>query len=227
MKSPTKLLLTAGLGAVAMYFFDPAQGRTRRDLARDRIDYGRDRLEKASHTALAVGHDVGSRADRTLHRLRAVGHDVGERADGVFERARSVGHDVGERAGRLTHGLKSVGRGTGHRAAGAVSSLGSLFNGRRARRPLKLVGVPVMWLLVAGIGASVMYFFDPSQGIYRRARLRSRLPRQLAGDTSDEEGRPEMSRATKPDVDSAEPARPAAQKAASNAAGNQERPLPG
>jgi hypothetical protein len=63
MKSPTKALLTAGLGAVAMYYLDPAQGRKRRDLARDRIEYGRDRLEKASHTARVVGHDVSERAD--------------------------------------------------------------------------------------------------------------------------------------------------------------------
>lgn len=206
MKSPTKVLLTAGLGAVTMYYLDPAQGRRRRDLARDRIEYGRDRLEKASHTA------------------RAVGHDVSERADGAFARARAVGHDVGERAGRLTHGLKSVGRDTGHRAAGAVSSLGSLFNGRASSRsagsPWKFLGVPVMWLFVAGIGASVMYLFDPSQGVYRRARLRSRLPRQRKTDSAGTEAAN--------DTNSAEPVQPAARQRARDASvGSQERPLPG
>jgi hypothetical protein len=209
MKSPTKALLPAGLGAVAMYYLDPAQGRKRRDLARDRIEYGRDRLEKASHTA------------------RVVGHDVSERADGAFARARAVGHDVGERAGRLTHGLKSVGRDTGHRAAGAVSSLGSLFNGRPARRApresaWKFLGVPVMWVFIAGIGASVMYLFDPSQGIYRRARLRQRLPSQGTRGQSDG-----ATGEAANDTNSAEPAQATARQRAADASrlGNQERPL--
>lgn len=206
MKSPSQILLTAGLGAVAMYYLDPAHGRKRRDLARERIEYGRDGLEKASHTA------------------RVVGHDVGNRADVAFSRARAVGHDVGERAGRLAHGLKSVGRDTGHHAAGAVSSLGSLFGGRhsgRSARPLKLVGIPVLWLLVAGIGASAMYLFDPSQGIYRRARLRSRLPRVR---TTDSTGSEEAAN----DKDSAEPLQPGARPRAGDArVGNQERPLSG
>ena len=226
MKSPTKVLFTAGLGAVAMYYLDPAQGRRRRDLARDRIEYGRDRLEKASHTARAVGHEVGTRADSTIHQLRAVGHDVGERAGGAWEHARAVGHEVGERAARLTHGLKIVGRDTGHRTAGVVSSLGSLFNGRHSRRrsassPLKLLGVPVMWLFVAGIGASVMYLFDPSQGIYRRARLRNRLPRQR---TTGDSGREAAN-----DNSSAEPVQAGPRQRARDASGvgNQERPLPG
>lgn len=224
MKSPSKLLLTAGLGAVAMYYLDPAQGRKRRDLARERIEYGREGLERASHTARVVGHDVGNRADRTIHRLRAVGHGVSEGADHAFERARAVGHDVGVRAGRLTHGLKSVGRDTGYRAAGAVSSLGSLFSGRHSRqsaRPLKFIGIPVLWLFVAGIGASVMYLFDPSQGIYRRARLRSRLPRMRRADSTGGEAANDM--------DSAEPAEPGARPRAGDRSrvGNQERPLPG
>lgn len=211
MKSPTKVLLTAGLGAVAMYYLDPAQGRKRRDLALDRIEYGRDRLEKASHTA------------------RAVGHDVSERADGAFARARAVGHDVGERAGRLTHGLRSVGRDTSHRAAGAVSSLGSMFNGRHARRASrgsawKFLGVPVMWLFVAGIGASVMYLFDPSQGIYRRARLRQRLPRQGQGVPGNSDS---ASGEAANDTNSAEPAQATARQRAADASrlGNQDRPL--
>lgn len=194
MRSPTKALLTAGLGAVAMYYFDPAHGRRRRDLARDRIEHGRDNLQKVSHTALAVGHDVGSRADRTIHRLRAVGRDFSHRADELMGHARAAGHDIGERAGRFTHGLTSVGRDAGHRASNAVSSAGSMMSGhlrsghlrsdhrvhgrRSGPSPLRLVGIPVKWLFIAGIGACVMYLFDPSQGIYRRARLRNRIPRQ-------------------------------------------------
>ena len=215
MKSPTKVLFTAGLGAIAMYYLDPAQGRKRRDLARDRIEYGRDRLEKASHTA------------------RVVGHDVSERADGAFDRARAVGHDVSERAGRLTHGLKSVGRDTGHRAAGAVSSLGSIFNGRSTRRTRqdsawKFLGVPAIWLVVAGVGASVMYLFDPSQGVYRRARLRSRLPGRNKG-TRDPVDTASATNAAANDTNSAEPAQASARQRADDASrlGNQERPLSG
>jgi hypothetical protein len=206
MKSPTNLLLTAGLGAVAMYYFDPAQGRKRRDLARDRIEYGRDRLEKASYTARRAGHDVGRRADRSIHRLRAVGHEISERADAAYERARAVGHD------------------TGHRAAGAVSSLGTLFGERhssRAAAPMKLVGVPVLWLLVAGIGASVMYLFDPSQGLYRRARLRNRFAHRQAT----EHARPDAAN----DSDSEESRQGNARERAGNGsrAGAPEQPLPG
>lgn len=209
MKSPTKVLLTAGLGAVAMYYLDPAQGRRRRDLALDRIEYGRDRLEKASRTA------------------RTVGHDVSQRADGAFQRARAVGHDVSQGAGRLTHGLRSVGRDTSHRAASAVSSLGSLLNGRDTRRSRqgsawKFLGIPVLWLVVAGVGASVMYLFDPSQGVYRRARLRNRLPGQGDQATSDSANGEAAN-----DTNSVEPATARQRAADASRVGNQERPLSG
>lgn len=163
MQTMTKLLFTAGLGAATMYYLDPAQGRRRRAIALDRIEHGRDGLQQATRTARAVSRDVSHRADRTIHGLRA------------------VGHDVGEQAGRLSHGLRTIGRGTRDRAAGAASSVGALFQrndrhayGERARSALKFAGIPVKWLLVAGIGASVMYFLDPSQGLYRRVRFRRR-----------------------------------------------------
>jgi hypothetical protein len=79
----------------------------------------------------------------------------------------------------------------------------------------------VLWLFVAGIGASAMYLFDPSQGIYRRARLRSRLPRMR---TTDGKGSEAAN-----DLDSAEPVQPGAARPRAGDArvGNQERPLPG
>lgn len=185
MQPAMKILLTAGLGAATMYYLDPAQGRERRDLARERLEYGRDRLEHASHTAKVVGHDVGERTERALHGLRAVGQGIGDRAGRTLHRAQAVRHDVGRRAGRLGHGLRDAGYGARERAAGAASTLGSLFGrsgsnvgfhrNRKGRSALKLMGIPVKWLFVAGIGASAMYFFDPSQGLYRRVRFRDRF----------------------------------------------------
>lgn len=187
MQRAMKIMLSAGLGAATMYYLDPAQGRERRDIARERLEHGRDSLQHAGKTAMAVGHDVGDRAGRTWYGVRAAGHQVGSRADRALHRARAVGYDVGDRAGRLTHGLREAGHDVRERAAGAASSLASLFErgrsrghvrrNRTGRSALKFLGIPLTWLFVAGIGASAMYFFDPSQGLYRRVRFRDRFLR--------------------------------------------------
>lgn len=186
MQSATKILLSAGLGAAAMYYLDPAQGHKRRATLRDQLEHGQ---EAATHGALHGARAIGHRTDRAIHGLRAAGHDVSDRAERAIRRARAVrhglGHEVGKRAGRLTHGLRVVGRDTREHAAGAAEALGSTFDrgetddGVRAitrnSSPWKLMGIPVKWLFLAGIGASMMYFLDPSQGLYRRARFRRRF----------------------------------------------------
>lgn len=185
MQPAMKILLTAGLGAATMYYLDPAQGRKRRDLARAQLEHGRHSLEHASRQARFVGHDVGERAGRALNGMRAAGHGVGDRAERALHRARAARDGVGDRAGRLAHGLRETGHDVRERAAGVAASLGSLFERGRSRAhfrrdtnsrsALKFLGIPLKWLFVGGLGAAAMYFFDPSQGIYRRSRFRNRF----------------------------------------------------
>jgi len=68
-RSTTNLILAAGLGALAMYVFDPQQGRRRVALARDR-------LVRLAHTGRETG-DVG-------------GRDLAHRATGWLARARQA-----------------------------------------------------------------------------------------------------------------------------------------
>lgn len=237
MQHTTKFLLTAGIGAAAMYFLDPAQGQRRRELARDRLEHGRETaahtLDRATQVARAVGHDVSVGADRTVHGLRAVRRGVGDvaektarRARSLGHEARSLGHEVGSRTERLAHGLRAVGRDTRERAARAGSVV-IPFDGRRSGkaltrsslRPLRLMGIPLKWLLVAGIGASAMYFLDPSQGLYRRARVRARF---LQNDRRKMDGA-----GARPASDAQDPEHAASRRTAEDTGVRQEQPLPG
>ena len=235
MQSPMKIMLSAGLGAAAMYYLDPVQGRERRDIARERLEQGRGGLQHAGLAAKSVGHDVGKGTGRAIRGMRAAGHEVGGRAERAWHLARSAGQDVGDRAGRFTHGLREAGHGARERAVGAAASLGSLLDGHRPRlrRPklgrhsrhhshghpaLKFVGIPVKWLLFAGIGAAAMYFMDPSQGLYRRVRFRERFLR-ARDEHLDGDGMPESEDAERSEV-GRQPGRGPSLR-------DEERPLPG
>jgi uncharacterized membrane protein len=59
MASRLTMLLAAGLGATAMYYLDPARGRYRRSLLRDRIVHAR---HEAQHGICVAGRDLQHRA---------------------------------------------------------------------------------------------------------------------------------------------------------------------
>lgn len=59
MNNPLKLLFATGLGAAAMYYFDPTRGRYRRALVRDQLVHGG---HKATHGVSVVGRDSRNRA---------------------------------------------------------------------------------------------------------------------------------------------------------------------
>ena len=63
MKISLRFLFTAGLGAAAMYYFDPERGRERRALLRERLE----RLEqrRASETDEARAREGGVESGRT------------------------------------------------------------------------------------------------------------------------------------------------------------------
>lgn len=69
MTSVTRTMTAAALGAAAMYWLDPAAGRRRRTLLRERLE----------HTATQLGDAVG-----------IGGQDLWHRARGVDARMRSV-----------------------------------------------------------------------------------------------------------------------------------------
>ena len=75
--NPNDLLMAAlggfALGALAMFIFDPQQGRRRRALARDKIVH--------------AGHEISDRAAGTSK-------DLGNRAYGLYAETRGVARDT-------------------------------------------------------------------------------------------------------------------------------------
>ncbi len=69
MNSRTLTLLSAGIGAAAMYYFDPARGRQRRALVRDRLVHTQ---HKAVHELGVVGRDLRNRAVGATATVRSV-----------------------------------------------------------------------------------------------------------------------------------------------------------
>lgn len=179
MQTPMKILLTAGLGAASMYYLDPSRGRQRRHLARARIEHGKE----------AVAHGVQSATDgfnTASHRARIAGRRVSRRSDQLLKGARSLGHDLGERVDQVTHGARDASHGARNRAAGVASTVGTFFNRHRPGNGhalaemrdeprAKFLLIPVTWIATVGLGAAAMYYFDSSQGLNRRTRLRNRF----------------------------------------------------
>jgi len=69
MDNRLKLLFSTGLGAAAMYYLDPARGRYRRALVRDRIVHGG---HKAKHGVNVVGRDTRNRAVGVVATIRSL-----------------------------------------------------------------------------------------------------------------------------------------------------------
>jgi gas vesicle protein len=151
MQSVMKILLGAGVTAASMYYLDPERGQDRREVARTRLEHGKH----------AVAQGV---------------HEASNRFDSASRHARDAGSKLGRETGRLSHGARNL-------AAGAVGTAASFLNRNRshgtARAALKHAprGTFLLpgWLVTAGVGAAAMYFFSPSQGEARRARLYERF----------------------------------------------------
>ena len=69
MKNRLSMLVTATLGAAAMYYFDPARGRYRRALVRDRLVHS---THKAKHGIGVVGRDMRNRTAGTTAAVRSL-----------------------------------------------------------------------------------------------------------------------------------------------------------
>jgi hypothetical protein len=74
-----RVLGAFGIGALAMYFFDPDSGRRRRALLRDQLVHAR--------------HEIGDYAEGTAKDLRNRGYGLAAEARGMIERS------LGERRG--------------------------------------------------------------------------------------------------------------------------------
>lgn len=86
MNHGLKLLFSTGLGAAAMYYFDPARGRYRRALVRDQLVHAG---HTASHGTSVVGRDSRNRAIGVGARLRSL-LNAGQPDDAVLvERVRA------------------------------------------------------------------------------------------------------------------------------------------
>jgi gas vesicle protein len=151
MQSLMKILLGAGVSAASMYYLDPSRGQDRRADARARLEYGRNAVAEGVNKA-SSGFDSAAR------------------------QARDAGSKLGRETGRLSHGARNL-------AAGAVGTAASFLNRSQShgttRAALKHAPrgkflIPG-WAITAGVGAAAMYFFSPSQGEARRARLYERL----------------------------------------------------
>src|SRR5690606_29401644 len=69
MNRGLKMPLTATMGAAAMYYFDPARGRYRRALVRDRFVHSG---HKAKHGIAVVGRDMRNRTAGTTAVVRSL-----------------------------------------------------------------------------------------------------------------------------------------------------------
>jgi uncharacterized membrane protein len=69
MNSRLTMLLTATMGAAAMYYFDPARGRYRRALVRDRLVHS---THEAKHGIGVVGRDMRNRTAGTTAVMRSL-----------------------------------------------------------------------------------------------------------------------------------------------------------
>ncbi|HEY8520176.1 MAG TPA: SRPBCC family protein [Gammaproteobacteria bacterium] len=69
MRNPVALLISTGIGAAAMYYLDPARGRYRRGLVRDRIVHAGHLTKRGVRV---VTHDMRNRALGTAASLRSV-----------------------------------------------------------------------------------------------------------------------------------------------------------
>ncbi|HET6629896.1 MAG TPA: SRPBCC family protein [Woeseiaceae bacterium] len=69
MRKGTVVLFSTGLGAAAMYYFDPARGRYRRALVRDQLVHAG---HTASHGTNVIGRDTRNRAIGLGARLRSL-----------------------------------------------------------------------------------------------------------------------------------------------------------
>lgn len=86
MRNGLRALFSAGLGAAAMYYFDPARGRYRRALVRDQLVHAG---HKTNHGASVVARDSRNRAQGVFARLRSL-LDRGQPDDVVLvERVRA------------------------------------------------------------------------------------------------------------------------------------------
>lgn len=86
MNNGLRLLFSTGLGAAAMYYFDPARGRYRRALVRDQLVHAG---HSASHGTSVVGRDTRNRAIGLGARLRSL-LNAGQPDDAVLvERVRA------------------------------------------------------------------------------------------------------------------------------------------
>ncbi len=86
MASGLRLLLSSGLGAAAMYYFDPDRGRYRRALVRDQLVHAK---HKTNHGASVVARDSRNRARGLAARMRSL-LDRGQPDDALLtERVRA------------------------------------------------------------------------------------------------------------------------------------------
>ena len=69
MNDALKLLLTAGLGATAMYYFDPARGRYRRAMVRDQLVHA---SHKAQRGIGVIGRDTRNRLLGSAAQMRSI-----------------------------------------------------------------------------------------------------------------------------------------------------------
>lgn len=69
MSKPMRFLLTAGLGAAAMYYMDPSRGRYRRALVRDRLVHGE---HQALHGVASARRDARNRASGVAAAIRSM-----------------------------------------------------------------------------------------------------------------------------------------------------------
>lgn len=93
MNKSAVLLLGAGIGAAAAYFFDPDRGRRRRALLRDQTAHARHKLQNAVAATVA---DVSNRAQGYRASLRSRRDKDAPSDDVLRERVRAaVGHAVG------------------------------------------------------------------------------------------------------------------------------------
>jgi len=97
MSRARAMLISAGIGAGLMYFFDPQRGDERRAKLRDQAK----RAQRRTHTALDAAHDVTDRSRSVGASIRARLRAGGSTDDTLKERVRAAIRAVASRPGSI------------------------------------------------------------------------------------------------------------------------------